>query len=269
MSINNDDLPYVLHNGCRYYVEDAENDTLAGIQHKILCAACLKPILFVNGYHKPSCDVDVAPHFKHYPGDVEACIGYVQLRKSTSCITSLKHNAENANKTFVLECESSDCVEIVPPPYVIDVEDVNNTYREELQNTYWDACDRAIKDKTFRIKAKKNCPFFNKSRCQSCEAKKCFRNLAAQRALAQCLEAKTKQDAMREAASQIALASAQIPQPYRLVKDEEERKAAVIRKSISGRDWSHTYWMQFLQTHHVLMLCVNTKCITRDNTISS
>ncbi len=104
---NNDDnkLPYVLQpNGCRYYVENAENDTRAGVHHEISCAACKKTILFVNGYFKPSANVLVAPHFKHYPGDFEACSGYKQLRMSTSCITSLAKNAENANNTLLLEC---------------------------------------------------------------------------------------------------------------------------------------------------------------------
>ena len=249
MSSNNDanNLPYVLQsNGCRYYVEDAENDTRAGIQHDIVCAACLKHILFVNGYHKPSAGVHIAPHFKHYPRDLEACTGYEQLQTSAYCLDSLKKNAKNSNLRFELECESFNCIKIVPSPYVIAFREANVAYRTAFIN----ASNNAIKDKTFRIKANKDCPFFNNTRCKLCENAKCARDLADQETADQIELAKKKREAVvqiapaekkREAVSQIPLAS-------RFVKDEEEREAAAIRRAIRGRDWSHTYWMQFLPT---------------------
>ena len=155
-------------------------DRFTNIQKQNTCAACKKTILFIFGFFKPRSGVQVASHFKHRPGDLEACSGYVQLRKSTNCLSSLNKNARIVNKEFVLECESTDCVGIVPPPYVIDFENVNMEYREALNNTYGDACENAIKNKTFRIKANKDCTLFNKVRCQICENAKCARNLAYQ-----------------------------------------------------------------------------------------
>lgn len=207
-----DEIPYALApNGCRYYVEDAEHDRRAEIKQHNQCAACLKLILFILGFYKPRADLHVASHFKHRPGDLETCIGYVQLRKSTSCVTSLIENSKKANKEFVLECESFNCVQIVPPPYIIAFDEANVTYHEALQyreglnDIYGDASDSAIKNKTFRIKANKNCPLFNNSRCQSCEAEKCLRDLAAQTALVQRLEAEKEREVVRVAATQRAL----------------------------------------------------------------
>ena len=69
-----DEIPYVLQsNGGRYYVEDAENDRFTNIQKQNTCAACKKTILFIFGFFKPRSGVQVASHFKHRPGDLEAC----------------------------------------------------------------------------------------------------------------------------------------------------------------------------------------------------
>lgn len=164
---NNENLPYVLQpNGCRYYVDDVEKDRGAGITHDIICAACSKDIIFVNGYNRLS--ADVAPHFKHHSGDLKDCPGYDklhQLQTSTYCLDSLKKNAKNENKKFELICESFNCFEIVAPPYVIAFQEANVEYRTAFIN----ASNNAIQDKTFRIKANMNCPFFNNTRCNLCE----------------------------------------------------------------------------------------------------
>ena len=191
----NDDIPYgLLANGCRYFPEEAEQDRREGRQQQPnTCAACYQPLLFILAFFKFYNGIErrVSSHFKHRPGDLEACAGYAQLRRFTSCLSALVKNARNANVNFVLECESADCVEDVPPPYVIAFREVNGIYQDAFNDafddtfndTYGGASDTAIKNKTFRIKAKTNCSLFNHSRCQRCDTRhieKLARQLAEQ-----------------------------------------------------------------------------------------
>ena len=232
-----DEIPYVLQsNGGRYYVEDAENDRFTNIQKQNTCAACKKTILFIFGFFKPRSGVQVASHFKHRPGDLEACSGYVQLRKSTNCLSSLNKNARIVNKEFVLECESTDCVGVVPPPYVIDFENVNMEYREALNNTYGDACENAIKNKTFRIKANKDCTLFNKVRCQICENAKCARNLAYQIKKEEAEKLQADALVQRLIAEKEREIVAQTAREQRLVAENEREVAAQTARAVKKQE---------------------------------
>jgi hypothetical protein len=242
----NDDIPYVLlANGCRYFPEEAEQDRREGRQQQPnTCAACYQPLLFILAFFKLYNGIErrVSSHFKHRPGDLEACAGYAQLRRFTSCLNALVKNARNANVNFVLECESADCVEDVPPPYVIAFREVNDIYQDAFNDafddtfndTYGGASDTAIKNKTFRIKAKTNCSLFNHSRCQRCDTRH-IEKLAGQLAEQEETNKREEQEAAQRNAREEQLRKQKAEEAAERNAREEQLRAVQAEQEVAAR----------------------------------
>ena len=242
----NDDIPYgLLANGCRYFPEEAEQDRREGRQQQPnTCAACYQPLLFILAFFKLYNGIErrVSSHFKHRPGDLEACAGYAQLRRFTSCLNALVKNARNANVNFVLECESADCVEDVPPPYVIAFREVNDIYQDAFNDafddtfndTYGGASDTAIKNKTFRIKAKTNCSLFNHSRCQRCDTRH-IEKLARQLAEQEEANKREEQEAAQRNAREEQLRKQKAEEAAERNAREEQLRAVQAEQEVAAR----------------------------------
>ena len=137
---------------------------------------------------------------------------------------------------------------------MIFLHNVNMEYRKALNNTYGDACENAIKNKTFRIKANKDCTLFNKIRCQICENAKCARNLAYQikkqeaeklqaDALVQRLIAEKEREIVAQTAREQRLIAenereiaAQTARAQRLVAENEREVAAQTARAVKKQE---------------------------------